>query len=107
MLIDLEFCVGCYACQTACQDYYELSVEETYLRCFGMKEHKCDIVDGNEMMFLAPYPYDLEKCAYCFEQEGGIAPCTPQCMAKAIHVDEIDKLRELADKSKWRTLIYQ
>lgn len=104
VMVDLDFCVGCYTCQSCCQDYYKLSVEDTYLRVFN---HKPDIIDGEARMFLAPYPYDLEKCAYCLEQENGVAPCVATCIGKAIHVDEVDKLRELADKSDWRIMIYQ
>lgn len=103
VLIDLEFCVGCYTCQSACQDYFDLPVEETYLRVFN---HKPDIVDGVAKMFLAPYPYDLEKCAYCLDKEG-TAPCVKTCIAKAIHIDDVDELRKLADSTDKRTMMYQ
>ena len=34
VLVELDYCVGCSACQLACQDYYQLPVTETYMRCF-------------------------------------------------------------------------
>jgi len=103
VLVDLDYCVGCYACQSACQDYYQLPVTETYMRVIN---NKPDIVDGEAQMFMAPFPYRLDKCAYCLEQEGE-APCGKICIGKALHVDEIEKLEKLANESDFRTLLYQ
>lgn len=103
VLVDLDYCVGCYACQSACQDYYELPVTETYMRCFIEKP---DIVDGVTMMHMGPYPYDLEHCAYCLEQEGE-APCTKICIAKALHIGEPAEMEKLARESEGRTMLYQ
>lgn len=104
VLVDLDYCVGCAACQLACQDYYQLPVTETYMRCFLGKP---DIVDGKAEMFMSPYPYRLDRCAYCLEKEEGEAPCAAICIAKALHVGEIDEMEELARKSDWHTALYR
>ena len=56
VLVELDYCVGCSACQLACQDYYQLPVTETYMRCFLGKP---DVVDGRHEMFMSPYAYRL------------------------------------------------
>ena len=66
VLVELDYCVGCSACQLACQDYYQLPVTETYMRCFLGKP---DVVDGRHEMFMSPYAYRLDKCANCLEKE--------------------------------------
>lgn len=103
MLVDLDFCVGCYACQSACEDYNKLPLGITYLRVFN---HKPDEVDGDLKMFMAPVPYKLEQCAECLSKEEK-APCTAICIAKALHVDEVDALNELADKMGRRTCLFR
>ena len=50
VLVELDYCVGCSACQLACQDYYDLPVTETYMRVFLGKP---DVVDGRHEMFIA------------------------------------------------------
>ena len=62
VLVELDYCVGCSACQLACQDYYDLPVTETYMRVFLGKP---DVVDGRHEMFMSPYAYRLDKCANC------------------------------------------
>lgn len=104
VLVELDYCVGCSACQLACQDYYNMPVTETYMRCFLGKP---DVVDGRHEMFMSPFPYRLEKCAYCLEKEEGNAPCAQICIAHALHVDELDKINELADKTEGHLAIYR
>jgi len=103
MLVDLEFCVGCYACQSACQDYNDLDLGITYLRVIN---YKPDEVDGELMMFMAPIPYKLEQCAACVEKEGE-APCAKICIAKALYIDEVEKLTELAEGMDRRTCLFR
>ena len=101
VLVELDYCVGCSACQLACQD---LPVTETYMRCFLGKP---DVVDGRHEMFMSPYPYRLDKCAYCLEKEEGNAPCAAICISKALHVDELDKINELADQTEGHLAVYR
>ena len=50
VLVELDYCVGCSACQLACQDYYDLPVTETYMRVFLGKP---DVVDGPQDVAVA------------------------------------------------------
>ena len=96
VLVELDYCVGCSACQLACQDYYQLPVTETYMRCFLGKP---DVVDGRHEMFMSPYAYRLDKCANCLEKEEGNAPCAAICISKALHVGELEEMKQLADQT--------
>lgn len=104
VLIEFDYCVGCSQCQMACQNYYDLPVRETYMR---MILQKPDIVDGKEEMFMCPYPYRLEKCAYCLEQENGAAPCAGGCISKCLHVGEVEEIEALAKKLEGNTAMFR
>ena len=103
VLVELDYCVGFSACQLACQDYYDLPVTETYMRVFLGKP---DVVDGRHEMFMSPYAYRLDKCANCLEKEGE-APCAAICISRALHVDELDKINELAEKTDGHLAVYR
>lgn len=102
VMVELDYCVGCSQCKLACQNYYNLSVQESYM---GMVLQKPEIVDGKEEMFMSPYPWRLDKCAYCLEQEGS-APCQDGCISRALHVGEVDEIEELAKKTEGNTCVF-
>ena len=103
MLIDLDFCVGCYACQLACQNYYDMPPGEAYVKVFN---NKPDEIDGHMMAYLTAYPYKLSRCAECLEKEGK-APCQDICIGKAIFVDEVEVLNDMADKMGRKVCIFR
>lgn len=103
VLVELDFCVGCYACQSACQSANELPVKETYLRCILNKPER---TRGDMHCFMSPVPYDFAVCAKCMEREGGEAPCAKICIGKALHFGTPDEVHEIAKKSPSRTAIY-
>ena len=103
ILVDMDYCVGCRACEMACQNYYNLPVKESYMRAFVQKP---DLVDGKEYMFMSPYPYDLEHCAYCLEKEEGNAPCAAICISRSLHVGEYEEIKKLAEESTGRCALY-
>lgn len=102
-LVELDYCVGCYACQSACQDANKLPVKETYLRCILAKPER---VDGEMHCFMSPAPYDLAHCAICIEREGGSAPCSKICIGKALHIGAAQNIKELADNASGRIALF-
>lgn len=104
VLVELDYCVGCSACQLACQNYYDLPVTDTYMRVFLGKP---DVIDGCHEMFMSPYPYRLDRCAYCLEKEEGNAPCAAICISRALHVDELDAINKLADETEGHLAVYR
>lgn len=92
VLVELDYCVGCYACQSACQDCYDLPVTQTYLRNLIMKPER---VDGNLESFMSPIPLALNHCAECLEKLGE-APCAQICIGKALHIASMEDIFEMA-----------
>ena len=103
MLVELDYCVGCYACQSACQSKNELPVRETYLRCILAKPES---VEGTMHCFMAPVPYDLERCASCMESEGGEAPCSKICIGKALHFGTHEEIASIAADASGRVATF-
>lgn len=103
VLVDLDYCVGCYACQSACNDYNKLPLGETYLKQCNLKPHP---VDGDLSMFMCPIPYKLEACAACLATEGE-APCAQICITKSLHVGPVEDLLEKAKELGSRTVLFQ
>ena len=103
VLVELDYCVGCYACQSACQCYNDLPLKETYLRCVLMKPEN---IQGEMHCFMSPIPYDLEACAACIEREGGEAPCARICIGKALHIGPCDDVLDYARTSASRKALY-
>lgn len=102
MLVELDFCVGCYACQSACQDANKLPVKETYLRCILAKP---EVVDGDMQCYMSPIPYDLGKCGTCIEREGE-APCSKICIGKALHFGTPEEIHTIAEESPSRISVF-
>lgn len=97
MIIDLDRCVGCFACQNACKLVNNLPEGVVWLRVTP-KEHKPDEVDGKLVMDRFPVPVALEKCLSCPDRTNGNQPlCATVCMGKALWVgDPAHALKEAA-----------
>lgn len=103
MLVELDYCVGCYACQSACQDKNKLPVKETYLRCILQKP---EMLQGEMQCFMSPVPYDLDHCAQCIESECGVAPCAEICIGRALHFDDIEEICKKAASASGRVAVF-
>ena len=56
---------------------------------------------------MCPYPYHLDKCKYCLDQEGE-APCRPGCISRALHVGTVEEMEEFAkSQAKGRTALFR
>lgn len=102
VLVDLDYCVGCYACQSACIDYNKLDLGLTYLRQCNMKPED---VDGKLVMFMSPIPLKLEACAECVSKEP-VAPCQAICISRSLFVGEVDELLEKAKELGTHTHLF-
>lgn len=102
VLVELDFCVGCYACQSACQNYKNLPVKETYLRTLLMKPER---VDGDLEYFMSPIPLALRHCTECLGEHGE-APCAKICIGKALHIGKLQDVMEYADTTDSRIALF-
>lgn len=102
MLVDLDYCVGCYACQSACNDYNKLGLGLTYLKQCNMKPEE---VDGELYMYMSPIPLKLEQCAHCYQTED-VAPCQAICISRSLYVAPVDELLDKAKELGTKTQIF-
>ena len=103
ILVDLELCVGCYACQSACNSHNHLPLGESYLKCIVDKP---ELVDGKLKMFLCPVPLSLEHCTECVK-ELEVAPCAPICIGGAMDVGPVDRLMFKASENDRHSCLFQ
>ena len=86
MLVDLDRCVGCFACQNACKLVNNLPDGVIWLKVVP-KEHKPEEVDGKLYMDRFPVPVSLDKCEQCPDRDNGHQPlCASVCMGKALWI---------------------
>lgn len=102
VLVDLDYCVGCWACQTACSDHNRLPLGQTYLRVI---KNEAEEVNGELKLYSFPYPLALEKCAQCVK-DGGVPTCVSVCIGKALAIGDAENLLETAKKINRKTTIY-
>jgi len=96
MLIDLERCVGCFACQNACKMVNNLPDGVIWLRVTP-REMKPEEVDGRLYMDRFPVPITLDICVNCPDRTNGHQPlCASVCMGKALWIGDPDKALEIA-----------
>lgn len=94
-LVELDYCVGCYACQSACNLHWGLPVGSSYMK---VVKREPEDIDGKLVLFSAPIPYKLEKCAECIENaDDATAPCTQICMGKALKIGDVEAIRKVAE----------
>jgi Fe-S-cluster-containing dehydrogenase component len=91
MLIDLDRCVGCFACQNACKLINNLPDGVIWLRVTP-KESKPEEVNGKLYMDRFPVPVTLETCSVCPDRQNGHQPlCASVCMGKALWIGDPEK----------------
>jgi Fe-S-cluster-containing dehydrogenase component len=98
LLIDYEYCTGCYACQVACAQEYKWPVGMGGIRVIEIVENLPN--DRNYLKFI---PIPTELCILCAPRtrEGKKPACVSTCMAACMKYGRIDELaKEMAKKPR-------
>lgn len=104
MIVDLDRCVGCFACQSACKVINKLPDGINWLKVMP-KEQKPEEVDGKLVMDRFPFPISLDKCAQCPDRTNGNQPlCATVCMGKALWIGDPHTALEMAESR--RAIVY-
>lgn len=101
LLIDFEYCTGCFTCQVACAQEYNRPKDQV-----GMQVMETVTIKADGAPYLAFLPFPTENCNLCIgrTRSGGQPTCVKHCMANVIQYGPVD---ELAEKmSKPRMVLY-
>ena len=89
LLIDYEYCTGCYACQVACCQEHGHQAG-----CSGMQviEQVQTLPHGKAYLCFLPFPTEL--CILCKPRtnKGQIPACVQHCMANVITWGRLEEL---------------
>ena len=98
LLVDYEYCTGCFACQVACaQEYHRPE------GIVGMQVTEMIQMLPNGKPYLSFIPFPTENCSLCVcRTRNGLEPaCVKHCMAKCIKHGPIEDLaREMTKKER-------
>ena len=97
LLIDYEYCTGCFTCQVACAQEYHRPKEQV-----GMQDFETITIRPNGKPYLAHIPFPTENCILCVERTSrGLEPaCVKHCMANVIRHGPIDELVKEMKKAR-------
>jgi len=98
ILIDYEYCTGCYTCQVACAQEYGwpegvvgIEVVETIQKL------------PNGKVYLSFFPFPTRLCTLCVRRtvKGLMPACVKHCMARCMKYGPIEELsKEMLKKRK-------
>jgi Fe-S-cluster-containing dehydrogenase component len=95
-LVNIDRCIGCYACEIACKDENDLSQ--------GIRRVQVKAIDiGDFNRFYVPI-FALEKrgieaCTLCpqLQAEGRRPACVNNCLTNALHFGDSEEMEERAN----------
>jgi Fe-S-cluster-containing dehydrogenase component len=102
LLIDYEFCTGCFSCVVACKQEHDLPAGEWGIHVIEIGP---ETVAGKPIMYCLPFPTD--NCNLCMHRvEKGLQPsCVKHCTAACMKFGTLDELVEEMRK-KPKTVLY-
>jgi len=98
LLIDYEYCTGCFTCQVACAQEYSRPEEMVGIRVIEMVQM---LPNGKPYLSFIPIP--TKNCSLCASRtrEGLEPACVKHCMAKCIKHGPIEDLaKEMTKKAR-------
>lgn len=98
LLIDYEYCTGCFTCQVACAQEYRRPKEQV-----GMQVIESITMLPDNRPYLTYIPFPTELCSLCVGRTSkGLEPaCVKHCMADCIRHGPIEELaKEMTKKGK-------
>jgi Fe-S-cluster-containing dehydrogenase component len=98
LLIDYEYCTGCYTCQVACAQEYNWPAGMGGMRVIEMVQQL-----PKDKVYLAYLPFPTELCILCKPRtKKGLEPaCVKHCMAGCMAFGPIEALaQKMAEKPR-------
>jgi Fe-S-cluster-containing dehydrogenase component len=98
LLIDYEYCTGCYACQVACAQEYQWPAGMGGIRVIEVVQKL-----PNDKSYLSFLPFPTESCILCAGRtKKGLQPaCVQTCLAACMRYGRIEDLaKEMTTKTR-------
>lgn len=98
LLIDYEYCTGCYTCQVACAQEHGWPAGMSGIRVIEYVQNL-----PNDKAYLTYIPFPTELCVLCAARtKKGLQPaCVQHCMAACMKYGKIEELaREMGKKPR-------
>ena len=97
LLIDYEYCTGCFTCQVACAQEYKRPKEQV-----GMQVIETITMKPNGKPYLAFLPFPTENCNLCAGRTslGEEPSCVKHCMANVIRHGPLVELSKEMKKGR-------
>lgn len=88
LLIDYEYCTGCYTCVVACKQEHNFPVGKGGIRVNEI------ITEGDDKVRMDYLPFPTEFCDLCAARvaEGEKPACVKHCMAKCMLYGPLNEL---------------
>lgn len=97
LLVDLDRCVGCYACEVGCKEWHNLSGDTKWIRVKTLGPYK---VDGKLKMDF--FPEASQECNFCASRvKEGLNPfCAEICPTRAIQLCNNEEMVRFLNSGK-------
>jgi len=80
LLVDLDRCIGCHACEVGCQQWHDAPRDKKRLRVHVIGPHK----KGGKLMTVY-FPEATNFCDFCASNKDGSLFCVDICPVQALH----------------------
>ena len=102
ILVDYEYCTGCYTCQVACEQEYKWPAGTGGIRVIEMVQR---LPEGKAYLTYIPFPTEL--CTLCAHRTvKDLEPaCVAHCMAGCMKYGPIEELAK--EMRKGRSVIWR
>jgi anaerobic dimethyl sulfoxide reductase subunit B (iron-sulfur subunit) len=103
LLIEYNYCTGCYSCEVACQMEHGFATDE-----WGIKLAKIGPWQISEDKWQLDYiPVPTDQCDLCADRvaKGKKPTCVKHCQSLVMSYGTIDELAEIA-KTKTKTVLF-
>ncbi len=96
ILVDYEYCTGCYSCEVACQSEHELPLQQWGVKVMQNGPWPIKDKEGNETdRFVYDFiPAFTKLCDLCPErlEKGKLPTCVFHCQAKCMKYGPVEEL---------------
>lgn len=92
MLLDLDGCIGCYGCESACRETHRYSYDEEWMKTIRRDPV---LVEGRLRLYHLVAP-TLDKCRECYDKDP-TPLCVKSCPAGSLLIGSLADIAKEAE----------